>query len=258
MVSTEKCKNFLLGLIVPFLVLIIWKATTYFEMAPRQLLVPPEEVFQSLRDLVADGSLIENVRISLMRILLGLSWGVVAGVLLGTAMGSSRIIDRFVGPLFHGFRQVPMFGWMPFLILLFGIDEEFKVIFIGLSAFYPMVLNTYEGIRNVSCEYLEVAKVFEYSQARLFLRVVIPAAMPSIFIGLRTSVSMSWMSVVGAELIASSSGIGFLMSNSRSMFKYEIVFAGVVVIGIIGFLMSLFIGKLERYILRWRKTFITG
>jgi ABC-type nitrate/sulfonate/bicarbonate transport system, permease component len=258
MMFNEKSRNFLLGLIIPILVLIFWKTATYFAMAPRQLLVPPEEVFQSLLDLGKDGSLAENLQISLIRVLLGFSWGTAAGLFFGTAMGSSRIIDRIVGPLFHGFRQVPMFGWMPLLILLFGIDEKFKIIFIGLSAFYPMVLNTYEGIKNVSKEFVEVATVFEYSRARLFGRVIIPAAMPSIFIGLRTSVSMSWMSVVGAELVASSSGIGFLMSNSRSMFKYEIVFAGVIVIGIIGFLMNIFIGRLERYILRWRKTFITG
>ncbi len=253
---TARIRDVALGLILPVGLLVLWEAVTRLGYAPRELLVPPREVWESFCEFVKDGTLAENLGVSLTRIFFGFSWGAAAGVLFGTAMGNSRNVERFAGPLFHAFRQVPMFGWMPFLILLTGIDETFKIIFVGLTAFIPMVLNTCEGVKNIPGEYLEVAEVFAYGRRRLFWRVIIPGAMPSIFTGLRTSLSMAWMSVVGAELVAASSGIGNLMAGARNMFRYDIVFVGVIVIGVVGFAMNFIAARLEAHVLRWRKTFV--
>jgi sulfonate transport system permease protein len=172
-------------------------------------------------------------------------------------MGLSRPIEKLVSPIFHGIRQVPLVGWIPLIILWFGIGEISKIVFIAIGAFYPVVINTFEGIRNVPKQYVEVAQVFEYGKFKLLQKVILPASLPSILTGIRFSLTVSWMLVVGAELfMVASAGIGNMISEAREYFRMDIVIVGIIVIGIIGLLMNQFVGLVETRLLRWRKTFI--
>jgi sulfonate transport system permease protein len=253
---SERIKNVLLGIILPAMLLFIWKLALWRGVVSPQLLVSPEKVAWRLWKMIENGVLWKNLRSSIFIVLMGFGWGSAAGLILGTAMGLSGRMNDFIHPMFHAVRQVPLFGWMPFLILLLGIEERFRIVFVGIGTFYLMTLNTYEGVSNVSKEYLEVAEVLECGYLKRFFSFIVPEAMPSIFVGLRNGFSMSWMSVVGAEMIASSLGIGFLMTNARTMFKYDIVYATIIVIGVVGFVTNYFLASLEKYVLRWRKGFI--
>jgi sulfonate transport system permease protein len=250
-----KIKDKIIGLIIPLAALIAWEYVTRHEYFSPQLLISPKTVLTGFYDLWENEDLFMHVKISLLRVSLGFLAGSSAGFLFGILLGLSRIFEDFIGPLFHSVRQIPLLGWMPLLMLWFGVDEGFKIIFIAIGAFYPVVLNTYEGIRSTRKEYIEVGEVFEYSRFKLFMKVILPASIPSIFTGIKISISVSWMLVVGAEFVAASEGIGYLMTWGRQLFQLDIVMVGVFLIGIIAVVINWFVGLLEKYLLRWRKTF---
>lgn len=244
-----------LGLVVPLFMLIAWEAATRLGIVPITLLVPPRQVLETFQSLVSAGELQDGLKVSLARVGAGFLLGASAGFLLGSAMGLSRTIERYVGPLFHSIRQVPLLGLMPLLMLCLGIGELFKVVFIAIGALYPMTLKTYEGIRGVPRSYVEVVRVFEYSRFKLLCKVLLPAALPSIIYGLRLSLGMAWMLVVGAELVAASEGVGYMMTMGRQLFQMDVVLVGVIVIGTVGFMLNQLFVMIETRYLGWRKAF---
>ncbi|HEX9080544.1 MAG TPA: ABC transporter permease, partial [Desulfuromonadaceae bacterium] len=170
----------------------------------------------------------------------------------GACMGRSRRVEDYAGPLFHGLRQIPVLAWIPLLMLWIGIGEEFKIGFIAITAFYPMALNTSEGVRGVSGAYLELGQVLELSRLQQFGTIILPAALPAIFTGLRLSLGISWMALVGAELVAASEGIGFMMYTGRQQFQLDTVMVCIMAIGAAGYAMSLALERIEGHFLRWR------
>ena len=190
-----------LGLIVPVLLLIVWEIVTRKELFSSLLLIPPQLVAQTFKDLIISGELANHLLVSFARVFAGFFIGSVAGILLGATLGLSRTVEEFIGPTFHTVRQVPLYAWFPMLVLWFGIGEKSKVLFIAVAPFYIMALYTLEGIRGVPREYLEVGKVFEYGRLGLLRKFVLPSALPSIATGLRISLSFAWMAVVGALIV---------------------------------------------------------
>ncbi|MDD5465161.1 MAG: ABC transporter permease [Candidatus Omnitrophica bacterium] len=239
-----------------WVLLAIWWAAAGWKLVSPAILPAPSQVVSTFIDLVKNGILIFNLKASLLRVISGFLIGASIGFVLGVLMGLSKIIEKLVAPSFHAIRQVPLLGWIPLIILWCGIGEISKIVFIALGAFYPVVLNTFQGIRSVKKEYIELSQVFEYSKIKLLRKVVFPAALPSILTGIRFSLSVSWLLVVGAEMFtAAAGGIGSMMTEGREQWRMDIVFVGIIVIGVIGFIMNNSIGLLERRFLRWRKTF---
>ena len=242
-----------LAFILPVLLLVAWEVGSRMEWFSSVLLPSPERTFGTLLDLLRSGDLELSLKITLGRVIAGFLVGSIAGFLVGAAMALFKSVDRYAGPFFHALRQVPIYGWMPFLILWLGVGEVFKVAFIAVGAFYPLVLNTYEGIKAVSPHHLEVASVFEYGKFKLFRKVIFPAALPSIFTGIRFGLGHCWMLVIGAEFLASTSGIGYLMAWSRTLMQSDVVISCIFTVGAIGFLMDCLIRGLEHHLLRWRR-----
>lgn len=249
----EKLKNLSFALILPFALLIAWHFATGLGLVSAQLLPPPEMLFESWLDLQRSGELWDNMKVSLLRVVMGFMLGAAAGFLLGAAMGMWREVELYLTPLFNCVRQVPIVGWLPFLILWLGIDELFKVVFIALGALIPVSVKTLEGIKGVPASYLEVARVYRYGWARTLRTVIIPCALPSILTGLRLGLSEAWMLVVGAELVAASAGIGNVMTVARRLFQTDVVLVGVIAIAVTGYLMDRLLGLLEIRLLGWRR-----
>lgn len=141
--------------------------------------------------------------------------------------------------------------WVPVLILWLGIGETSKVIVITIGTFWPVLLNTVHGIKNVDKRYLEVGSVLEKKRKIVLAKIILPSALPSIFTGLRIGLGNAWMSVVGAELIAAASGIGYLISYARELSQPDVMLVGVFSIGIIGLLIDMLLKKVEKWALRW-------
>lgn len=254
--SIIRTKIILRGSIVPLLILIIWWGLAHWKIVSPLFLPPPDKVVSAFVSLVQNGVLVFNLKISFVRLISGAVLGISAGFVLGILMGVSKIAEKLVAPLFNAIRQVPLLGWIPLIILWFGIAETSKVVFIAIGASYPIVLNTFEGIRSVKKEYVEVGRVFEYSGIELLRKIILPTTLPNVVTGLRLSLSIAWGQLVAAELFfAAAGGLGNMMAEGREKWRMDIVLVGVVMIGVIGFTLDYLAKLFETRFSHWRKTF---
>jgi sulfonate transport system permease protein len=241
------------GLVLPLTVLAVWYLATQYKLVNTFLLVRPDKVLTSAIQQHREGAIIAPLVASLTRDLLGFTCGTLIGVLVGGSMGMSRIVDRLLGPSFHAAKQVALFAWIPLLSVWCGTGELAKVVFISLAAFYPVVLNTHEGVRSVAREYLEVAHVYRFTRWQTIRKVIVPGALPSVFAGVQLALIYAWLGTLGAEyLLAAAPGIGNLMIEGRESLAMDKVLVGVILAGAVGATLNLFAGKLEHRALRWR------
>jgi sulfonate transport system permease protein len=241
-----------LGLYLPILVLGLWALAAQRVWAPPQILPAPRLVAQTLLELLASGDLLRNCAISLGRVAAGFLLGGAVGLLLGAGMGLSRRIEQYVHPLFKALNQVPVLGWLPLAMMVFGIGESLKVVIIAQASLVPIALNVFEGIRRVPRQYLEVARVFRFSRAQFLRKVIFPASVPSLFVGLRYGLTLAWLSLVTVELLASSEGLGFLIVWGRQLFQLDLVLAAIVAIGLVGLILDQGLARIEARLLHWR------
>lgn len=236
---------------VQLLVLLAWFLLCRYEVFPPTLLVPPALVWRTIVDLWNSGDLQTHMGWSLRRVALGYGIGVSAGVAVGAALGSSRRLETWFGPTLDLFKQVPVFAWAPMMIVLLGIEEASKVAFIAVACFYPVLLNTSQGVKGVQAKLLEVGEVFGLSPRHSFLRIVVPSALPAVLAGMRQSIALAWMAVVSAELMGADSGIGFFMTYSRQLFQMDGVIAGFLLVGAVGIATNALFGGLQNWLLPW-------
>ncbi|MGD0107204.1 MAG: ABC transporter permease [Rhodopila sp.] len=241
-----------IALLFPLALLALWSVSARFGWLPPQILPSPGEVWAALLDLARSGDLARNTGISLLRVVEGFAAGSFLGLLLGIAMGLSPKTEDYVKPLFTAFAQVPTLGWIPFLMLLVGIGEPLKILVIAKAAFVPVALNTLAGIRAVPPIYAEVGALFRFSRWQLLQKVVLPAAVPPIFTGLRYGLTHAWNALVAVELLASAEGLGYLLVWGRQMFWLDTMMGAMLIIGMVGFLLDRIMATLEARLQRWR------
>lgn len=241
------------GAVLPAALLLAWAAAAHSGLVNGHLLVPVEKV-ALVPFLDPHGvHLWPGLAASLARMAAGFTIGAAAGLLLGLGMGLSRTADRLFGPTFHAVRQIALYAWIPLLTAWFGNGEPAKVVFIALSAFFPMVLNTQEGLRTVPAAYREVARVLTLSRWQLVRRVLLPGAMPSIAIGVQLALIYAWLATVGAEYaMGLGRGVGTLLSEGREHFRMDIVLVGVLTLALVGFAINAAFGRIFARALRWR------
>lgn len=239
------------ALVFPTALLGVWTLSSHFGWLPAQILPSPDQVAATLADLADSGDLWFHTRISLLRVVEGFSLGGAAGLLLGIAMGLSQRVRWTVEPLFTALAQVPPLGWIPVLMLLVGIDEGLKLLIIAKAALIPVALNTHKGIRNVPDSLREVGSVLTFGPLATLTRIVLPAAVPSIFTGIRYGLTSAWLALVAVELLASSEGLGYLMVWGRQLFQLDMVIAAMLVVGLIGFALDWTLSRVERRLQRW-------
>lgn len=238
----------------PLAVLLVWALVANAGLFPAQLLVPPQHVWEAFIDLLGSGELREHLQNSLSRLAIGFTIGAGAGLLFGTAMALSKSVEAYCSPLFHTLRQIPSIALIPMFILLFGVEETFKILIVTKAAFFPVALATSEGVKGIPRSHFEVAEVYRLPLFSLLKDVAFPAAAPPIVTGLRISLSRAWMVLVAAELLAADTGLGQMIEMSRQMMHIDIVMVGVVVTGLIGFILDYGFRLLEKHLFRWKPT----
>lgn len=211
-----------------------------------QVLPPPQFVWETLRDLALSGELWLHVSASLQRVLVGFAAGALLGLALGSAMGLSRSAEAYLLPSFNALVQIPVLGWLPFVLLLVGIGEPLKYILIAKAALVPVALNTLQGFRQTPASLREVGRVYGYTPRQQVLEVVLPHAVPTLFTGLRLGFTKAWLSLVVVELVASSEGLGYLIVYGRQLFQLDQVMAAVIVVGAIGYAIDRVLDWAER------------
>ncbi|MGL4286975.1 MAG: ABC transporter permease [Phreatobacter sp.] len=244
--------NALVGLIVPAALLALWGLAAARGWLPPQILPEPSQVWDSFRDMVASGELAQHAGVSALRVASGFAVGASLGLLLGITVGLSETVDDYVKPLFTAIAQVPTLGWIPLLMLFLGIGEALKIVVIAKAAFIPMVLNTSAGIRNIPKAYLEVARVLRLTRLQTLRRLVLPATVPSVFTGIRYSLTKAWTALVAVELLASSEGLGYLLVWGRQMFWLDTMIVAMILIGLVGFVMDKGLAHVEARLQAWR------
>lgn len=241
-----------LGLLLPLVVLALWQHAYNQAWLPVQILPAPSLVWQTFWELIESGDLQTNLLISLKRIAWSVLIGGGLGLLIGFSVGISRKAYAYIYPTFDVVSQFPVVGWIPLLIIFLGIDEGLKIAAISLAVIVPVTVSTYKGIQNISQSLLEVGQVYVFTNKQTLFRVVIPGALPSIFSGIRQGVMQAWLSLVFVELLASSEGIGYLMVWGRQLLQLDIVFVGIIVIGVVGLILDNSLRFIESRLQVWQ------
>jgi len=189
---------------------------------------------------------------------LGFAGGAGAALLLGALVALNARAARLLDPSLQALRAIPSLAWVPLLLLWFGIDELPKLILIGIGAFFPVYTGVTSGFGGVDRKLVEVALLYRLPPLARVRRVLLPAALPAILTGLRTGLSLAWMFMVAAELIAASRGLGYLLSDGRETSRADIVLAAIVLLAVLGKLTDMAMVALERRLLAWRDTHGAG
>jgi sulfonate transport system permease protein len=241
------------GVVLPILCLLLWEMTSHLRLIDPRILPPLEQVARTAFEQVMHEHLLYNLAASLMRDVSGFAIGTFIGIGLGTVLGLSRLADRLLTPTFNAVRQVAVLAWIPLISIWFGFGEAAKIVFIVAAAVIPVVLNTYEGMRGASTQLVEVARALKFSRWQLVTRLYLPAALPSILTGVHLALIYSWVASVGAEYFMTvGPGIGGLIIAGREQFRMDKVMLGILVLGVVGFLINHGASVIEARLLRWR------
>ena len=243
-----------LGLLLPVLLLLLAEGGVRSGVIPANLLPAPSEIAQTLSYLAHHG-LLAHVTSSTLRVLAGFAAGASLAVVLGAAVALSRRTEALLDPSFQALRAIPSLAWVPLLLLWFGIDETPKLVLIAIGAFFPVYMGVASGIRGVDRKLIEVARLYRLGRVELARRVLLPAALPALMTGLRNGLSLAWMFMVAAELIAASQGLGYLLSDGRETSRADIVLAAIVLLAVLGKVSDSVMLALETRLLSWRDSF---
>ncbi|MCI9306378.1 MAG: ABC transporter permease [Lachnospiraceae bacterium] len=253
----ERQKALLLGIISIFIFLTVWQMLCTLHIVGENVLVSPIKVIQAIwikaGDTRPDGNtLLQNILSSFRLVLIGFGLALVIGLPLGLLMGWYRPLDKFIRPIFEIIRPLPPIAWIPIVIVILGIGTAAKSFIIFFTTFVPIVINSYTGIRETNQVYINFAKTCGYSNWRIFRTVGIPSAMPLAFAGMVIALGNGWGTLVAAEMLASNSGLGYMIFMGRSYGRIDIIIAGMLVIGLIGLALTAALELIEGYVLKWR------
>jgi ABC-type nitrate/sulfonate/bicarbonate transport system permease component len=234
----------------------LWQAVAVSGLASAETLPSPVAVLATVRRLVADPfaghTLFGHLLASLGRFAMGFGLAALIGVPLGLAMGRWRLLDDIVSPIFEALRFVAPLAWVPFAALWFGTGIGGPVMVIFAGAFPPCLINAYRGARLVEVRLVEAAQTLGAGGLRIMAEVLLPGALPSIVAGLRVSAGLAWQSLIGAELIVASAGIGYMMVQAQSNLSPAIVMAGMLAVGVVGLTLDVLLRRAERAVkARW-------
>lgn len=241
------------GLIVPALLLLAWEAGARLWLAKAILIPPPSEVVRTLATLLGDGTLVAHTVSSILRVLSGFVISLLFALPLGLLMGWNRLAHELFDTTVQIFRPIPGTAWVPAAILLFGIGDRPALFLIFMGTIWPILLSTIHGVRNINKHFIWAALTMGADRRRLFTKVVFPAALPAVFTGCRVGMGVAWTFVVVAELIAVHTGLGYMIMEARLIVRPDIVFAGMIAIGLVGLGLDWMARTAMRRFLRWQK-----
>jgi NitT/TauT family transport system permease protein len=234
-----------------------WYLSVFLGIVPRQFLPAPHEVLLRFIRLINEPfsgyTLLVHIASSFQRFLSGFLLAVVIGIPLGLLMALSKYANQIITPFFESIRFVAPIAWVPFAALWFGTGIGGPVLVIFMGAFPPVLINTYRGGIHVDKKYLEAARMLGAGKLRLMTEVLFPAAIPSIIAGLRISAGLGWQSLVGAELIVASSGVGYMMVKGQASIQTDIVMSGMIAIGLIGLLIDILLRQAEKFAVHYKE-----
>jgi ABC-type nitrate/sulfonate/bicarbonate transport system permease component len=249
---TGKTRERLLYLISPIGLIAVWQVLLMLGIGDRRFIPAPSDIARSFIKLVASGELEWHVAVTLYRVLVGYVVGAVPAVAVGLLMAMFNPVRIFFDPLIAVLFPIPKIALMPLLLLAFGFGDASKIALVAIAVFFPVIVNTYVGAANIEKIYWDVAKNYGASQMVMFSRIVFFGALPTIFAGLRIALAVSFIVLVASEFVATKSGIGYLIWNSWELLQVDVMFVGIVTIGVLGLITSVLFAEIERKAIPWK------
>ena len=240
-----------LGVAFIVALLVLWEIAAATGMMPAMSFPRMSAILATWWDLIVSGELLGELVPSLWRMFAGYFIGVALGVLVGLLMGYVRFFYTLLEPITEVLRPIPSPAYLPIVILFLGIDDEMKIFMIAFASFFPVLLNTYSGVRSVDPVQLQTARTFGVSGRRLLTQIVLPAASPYIFTGMRISLAVALIVMVISEMVAASNGIGYFILSAQRGFKIRDMFAGVLTLAILGYVLNRLFLLIENRVLAW-------
>ncbi|MEJ9251539.1 ABC transporter permease, partial [Bacillus thuringiensis] len=240
---------------IPVIILIIWQLAGVFGLVSKTVLPTPLDIFLAFQELIKTGELFGHLSISVFRAAAGFIIGGGLGIILGTIVGFSTRSEQYLDPSVQMLRTVPHLAVAPLFVLWFGFGETSKVLLIADGAFFPLYVNAFLGIRGVDSKLFDVARVLEFSKRKLITKLILPSALPNLLLGARLSLGVAWVSLVVAELMGSTEGIGYMIMDARQFSNTDIVFVGIIIFAFVGKFSDSLVRLLEAKFLRWRDNF---
>lgn len=240
---------------VPVGLLLAWQLASRSALISSRILPAPSDVLAAAAKMAASGELFRHIGVSTARAFGGFALGASIGFLFGLLNGVSKTAARLLDSTFQMVRNVPHLALIPLFILWFGIDERAKVYLVALGVFFPVYLNTYHGVRTVDAGLIEMGRVYGLTRTELFRQVIFPGALPSILVGVRFALGIMWLTLIVAETIAATSGIGYMTMNAREFLQTDVVVLGILMYALLGKLADTATVWLEKRCLAWHPSF---
>jgi sulfonate transport system permease protein len=250
----RRSRRLALQLLFPVGLLLAWELATRYGLVEDLFLPRPEKVVLAFTQLLQD-EFLTDLSASTVLVLKGFSAGALAGLILGFSSGISRTVEDLFGPTLNAIRQVPPLAWLPLIVLWFGAGDGAKTLLIAKTVFFPVFLNTLQAIRGTSREHIEVGRIFAYGRWRILWHIVLPAALPGIFVGLRYGAGIAWAVLIIAEMLGARRGLGYILIRSQEFMRSDHLLFVIVLIGLIGFSIDTALRRLESHLLRWKRGF---
>jgi NitT/TauT family transport system permease protein len=238
------------GLIV-VAALALWEILARTETVSPTFFPPPSSIAAALGSALVDGEMLAHARVTLVRVLAGFALGAGPGLVLGLAMGASSRLRAQLDPLVAAAHPIPKIAVLPLILVIFGIGEASKLVLAALGAFFPMVINTMAGVRQISPIHFEVARSYGATRLKLFTRLVLPGSLPMALAGARLSLNVALMLTIAGELVAAQQGLGQMLWFAWQSFHIEDVYAGLVVISVIGIGLNVMLARFSMWAMPW-------
>lgn len=249
-------RKLIISLAVPVTIIILWSSLTFLGFVPPYILPTPYEVLNSFYQLFVDGELFIHIISTIIRITIGFLIASAIAIPMGIGIGWSKKIETLLNSVIQILRPIPPLAWIPFALLWFGIGLKSEVFIIFIGAFFPILLNTIDGVKGVEKVFIEVAYTLGADERQLLSNVVLPASLPGIFTGLRIGIGVGFMSTIAAEMIAAKSGLGYLIIKAMRLIDTGDVIVGMLTIGVIGFVINHLFKKVEDHYISWRGRYV--
>lgn len=241
--------------LLPAVAIAIWQLLSSIGWISARIMPAPSDVIIAFIDQLSSGELLRDIAVSGGRALAGLVVGGGIGLALGIANGVSKLSEQLTDTTLQMLRTIPHLAMIPLVILWFGIGEESKLFLTSLGVLFPIYLNTFHGVRNVDRDLLEMGRIYGMSGWTLFRKVILPGALPSIFVGLRYALGIMWLTLIVSESIAASSGIGHMANEAREFMMTDVVVLALLIYAALGKLADVIARSLERRTLSWNPVY---
>jgi sulfonate transport system permease protein len=241
--------------LMPLLIVLLWQAAVSMGVLSTRILPAPSDVVEAGWRLLRSGELARNMWVSFWRAMVGFAIGGGIGFAFGLANGLSKRCENVFDGTLQMVRNIPHLALIPLVILWFGIDETAKIFLVALGVFFPIYVNTQHGIRSVDPQLIEMGRIYGMTPWDLFWRVLLPGALPSIFVGVRFGLGIMWLTLIVAETIAASSGIGYMAMQAREFLLLDVVVLSIVIYALLGKAADSIARILERVCLAWHPAF---